>query len=62
MKKDDDDETEDKEGKDEENKEEKSDKQKPLPGNGGVGPTYYWSQTLDELTVNIPLPDNTTAK
>lgn len=27
-----------------------------------MGPNYYWSQTLDELTVTIPLPDNTTAK
>ena len=28
---------------DEENKdEEKSDKQKPLPGNGGVAPHYWW--------------------
>ena len=34
---------EEKEEGDEENKdEEKSDKQKPLPGNGGVAPNYWW--------------------
>lgn len=27
----------------EEEKEEKSDKQKPLPGNGGVTDKYWWS-------------------
>lgn len=43
-------------------KEENSNKQKPLAGNGGIGPNYVWSQTLDELTMTIPLPENTTAK
>jgi hypothetical protein len=29
-------------GGEEKDKEEKSDKQKPLPGNGGVAPNYWW--------------------
>ena len=53
-KKDDDEETKD--------KEEKSDKQVPLPGNGGWTDTYKWSQTLEEVTINVPLPDGTEAR
>ena len=50
---------------DEENKddkEEKSDKQKPLPGNGGVGPNYWWQQSLDEITAYITVPNGIKAK
>lgn len=46
----------------EEKKEEKSDKQVPLPGNGGWTDKYKWAQTLEEVTVYVPLPDNTAAK
>ena len=49
-------------GEDGEAKEEKSDKQKPLPGNGGYTDKYRWAQTLEELTVNVNLPDNVEAK
>lgn len=41
---------------------EKSNKQIPLPGNGGVTANYRWSQTLEEVTVYVPLPDNVTSK
>ena len=46
---------------DEESKE-KSDKQKPLPGNGGFTHNYMWSQTLEEVTVLVQLPDSTEAR
>lgn len=38
-----------------------SDKEKPPPvGNGGTVPgKYVWTQTLSELAVNIPVPENT---
>ena len=54
--------------KDEEDKKEdgedkeKSDKQTPLPGNGGYAANYRWAQTLEEVTIYVPLPDNVTAK
>jgi hypothetical protein len=48
---------------DEETKEqEKNDKQVPLPGNGGFTDRYRWSQTLEEVTIHVPLPDGTEAK
>ena len=44
--------------KEEENEEE--DNSPPPIGNGGTIPNkYVWTQTLQELTINIPLPDNT---
>lgn len=46
----------------EEDKEEENLKQKPNSGNGGQTEKYYWTQTLEEVTVTIPLPPNTTAK
>ena len=36
--------------------------EKPIPGNGGVTEKYWWTQTLDELTVHVKLPPGTTAK
>lgn len=49
--------------KDEETKEEKSedaDRPPPPPGNGGTVPDkYIWTQTLNELTVTVPVPDGT---
>lgn len=50
--------TEDKEEK----TEEKSDKQAPNSGNGGQTDKYSWGQTLDEVFVYLPLPDNVRAK
>ena len=51
-----------KEDGDEEKKDEKSNKQQPLPGNGGVGPAYWWQQTLEEVTMFITVPDNIRAR
>lgn len=34
----------------------------PNKGNGSKTETYYWTQTLEELTINIPLPPNTKSK
>jgi len=42
--------------------EEKSNKQIPNSGNGGFTDRYNWVQTLDELTVFIPLPDGVKGK
>lgn len=40
--------------------EEEDDKSPPPVGNGGtVEGKYVWTQTLQELVVNVPLPDNT---
>jgi hypothetical protein len=51
-------ETPDKEKEEEE--EEEEDNSPPPIGNGGTIPNkYVWTQTLQELTINIPLPDNT---
>lgn len=36
-------------------------KQIPV-SNGGVAPNYYWTQTLDEVTVYIDVPDGTRGK
>eukprot|EP01138_Halocafeteria_seosinensis_P014856 gb/GECG01015166.1/.p1 GENE.gb/GECG01015166.1/~~gb/GECG01015166.1/.p1 ORF type:complete len:307 (+),score=29.87 gb/GECG01015166.1/:1-921(+) len=36
-------------------------KQIPV-GNGGVGPTYVWTQTLHETTITIPFPSPTRGK
>lgn len=41
---------------------EKSNKQAPLPGNGGVTDKYRWTQTLEEVTIYVNLPDNVTTK
>ena len=49
-----------KEGEEEEK--EKSNKQKPNAGNGGQTDIYRWTQTLDEVTVYIAIPDGVTAK
>lgn len=39
---------------------EQSDKEAPPIGNGGTVPgKYVWTQTLSEVTVNIPVPPNT---
>ncbi len=58
----------DKEMKSEETKEEgkegeeKSNKQAPNSGNGGQTDTYRWTQTLEELTVYVPMPDDIVSK
>lgn len=44
----------------EEEKEE--DNTPPPPGNGGKTDKFVWTQSLSELTVNIPMPPNTKAK
>ena len=36
-------------------------KQVPI-GNGGIGPNYYWNQTLKDLTVYIDVPDGCKGK
>lgn len=36
-------------------------KQVPI-GNGGIGPNYYWTQTLIDLTVYIDAPEGTRGK
>jgi hypothetical protein len=53
-----------KEGDEDEKKDEdKKDKgAKPNAGNGGDTDKYKWHQTLEELTVFIPLPDNVASK
>jgi hypothetical protein len=44
-------------------KEEEEDKTPPPEGNGGsVDGKYVWTQTLSELTVNVPVPPGTKAK
>lgn len=44
----------------EEDEHEEEDNSPPPIGNGGTIPNkYVWTQTLQELTINIPLPDNT---
>lgn len=45
----------------EEDKEKDSWKQKPNHGNGGQTEKYVWHQTLEEVTVYFPLPENTKA-
>ena len=50
---------------DEEDKEKENDKdkgQQPNSGNGGETDKYRWTQTLEELTVYIPLPDSVASK
>lgn len=51
----------DEETKEGEKKEEDKGKA-PNDQNGGMTDKYNWGQTLQELTVNIPLPDGTTSK
>ena len=34
----------------------------PNSGNGGVTEKYWWSQTLQDITVNIPIPPGTKSK
>ena len=34
----------------------------PNKGNGSKTEKYYWTQTLEEITINIPLPKNTKSK
>ena len=34
----------------------------PAPGNGGKTDKYVWTQTLSEVTVNIPVPSGTKTK
>ena len=53
-----------KEGEEEDKKEEddKDKGAKPNSGNGGETDKYKWSQTLEELTVFVWLPDNVTSK
>ncbi len=48
------------ESKDEKKEEDKG--QKPNSGNGGETDKYRWSQTLEEVTVFVKLPDNITSK
>lgn len=38
-----------------------SDKQVPL-GNGGIGPNYYWTQTLQDATVYVDVAEGTRGK
>eukprot|EP01022_Parablepharisma_sp_SALTPOND_P023444 TRINITY_DN495_c0_g1_i1.p7 TRINITY_DN495_c0_g1~~TRINITY_DN495_c0_g1_i1.p7 ORF type:complete len:274 (-),score=68.92 TRINITY_DN495_c0_g1_i1:7644-8465(-) len=42
--------------------EEEEDKEPPPPGNGGKTDKYVWTQTLNEVTLNIPIPPNIRAK
>ncbi len=51
----------DEEDKQEENTEDNG-KQKPNSGNGGETNLYKWTQTLEEVCVFVPLPENTVAK
>jgi hypothetical protein len=49
-----------KSGKQEEEGDEEEDNSAPPIGNGGtVDGKYIWTQTLQELTINVPLPENT---
>jgi CS domain len=32
------------------------------PGNGGITPTYRWTQTLSDLMIMVPLPEGTKTK
>lgn len=50
------------EEKDLKEKEEEEDKTPPPPGNGGKTDKYVWTQTLSELTINIPVPAGTKTK
>jgi len=34
----------------------------PNAGNGGTTDKYSWEQTLNELTVNVPIPAGVTSK
>lgn len=43
-------------------KDKKSQKLTPNKGNGSKTRTYYWVQTLEDLTINIPLPAKTKSK
>lgn len=38
-----------------------TDKQVPI-GNGGIGPNYYWTQTLQDATVYVDVPEGTRGK
>ena len=50
------------EKKDGEEKEEENIKQKPNVGNGGQTESYVWMQSLEEVTVVIPLPMRTSGR
>jgi hypothetical protein len=45
-----------------EKKEKEEDKTPPPYGNGGTNEKYIWTQTLDELHMYLPVPDDTRAK
>jgi len=52
-----------KDGENKEGDEKKEEEKGPAPfGNGGTTDKYIWTQTLDELHVYIPCPDETKAK